>query len=149
MRCQYVGPFGDIGVTDSADQLVHRCYTCTASDKCNMVMFVGLPGVLGDRSLEIQSLIRLHIMHMLRHWSVGVLLYDKVDKTRLIFVRNGCVGPDYRLLHLWAFVFRDNSGYIIYSALCEELGKGQVLRTYKLSATRICHPCSVVRNEAF
>lgn len=77
---------GDLGLVlgvleDLTRKLVHGGDTGTTSDQANVVVLVGLPGVLDDRTLEVQALADVHAVQVLGHGSVGVDLDDKVDVT--------------------------------------------------------------------
>ena len=73
-------------------------------------MLVGLPRVLGDRTLHLERLTGSHAVHVLGHDTARVLLDDEVDVAGSVLVGNGSVRADGRLLHLRAFVFGDEGG---------------------------------------
>jgi hypothetical protein len=94
---------------DGAGELVHGGDAGTTSDQGDVVVLVGLPGVLGDGTLHVEPLSRLHVVKVLRHGTAGVLLDDKVDVADGILVTDGSVGTDDGLLHLGALVLCNES----------------------------------------
>lgn len=112
---------GDLGLVlgvleDLASQLVHGGDTSTTGDQADMLVLVGLPGVFGDRSFELQALVDVHAVQVLGHGAVGVDLDYEVEVAGLLcgngvnllrvytgtgartFIAHGCVGTDDRLL---------------------------------------------------
>lgn len=73
------------------------------------LLLVRRPLVLRDRALDIESLAGLHVVHVLRHGSVGVLLDDELDGALLVDVARRGVRPDDGLLHLGALVLGNDS----------------------------------------
>jgi hypothetical protein len=63
---------------DLAGELVHRGDTSTTGNQADVVVLVGLPGVLDKRSLERQALVDVHGVDVLRHGAVGVGLDDEL-----------------------------------------------------------------------
>jgi hypothetical protein len=57
-------------------------------------MLVGFPGILGKRSLEVQTLVDIHVVQMLRHRAVRVAFDNKLEVTGLIFIASGSVRAD-------------------------------------------------------
>jgi len=80
---------GDLGVVigileNLASQLVHRGDTSTTSNQSDVVVLVGLPGVLDDGALEGQGLIDGQRVDVLRHGSIGVDLDDEFKEAGLL-----------------------------------------------------------------
>ena len=67
-------------------------------------MLVRLPRILGNGPLEIQPLIRLHLMHVLAHGTVWIPLDHEIDIPLCILVADGRIRPYDRLVHLRALV---------------------------------------------
>lgn len=64
---------------DGADQLVHGRDTGTTGDQGNVGVLIGFPGVLGERSLEVEALANIHAVQVRRHGSIGVALDDELQ----------------------------------------------------------------------
>lgn len=94
---------------DGAGELVHGGDAGTTSDQGDVVVLVLLPGVLGDRTLHVESLSRLHVVKVLGHGTTGVLLDDEVEVANGVFITDGSVGTDDGLLHLGTLVLGDQS----------------------------------------
>ena len=77
---------------------------CPTSNQGDVVMLVRLPRILGDRSLEFQPLIGLHVMQMLAHGTVRIPLDHEIEIALCILVADGRIRPYDRLLHLRALV---------------------------------------------
>ena len=75
-----------------------------------MIMLVGLPRILRYRPLEIQSLIRLHIMQMLAHRPIRIPLDHQINVALRILIADRRVWPYDRFLHLRPLVFRNQRG---------------------------------------
>lgn len=67
---------------DLTGQLVHRGDTGTTGDQADVVVLVGLPGVLDDGTLERQALVDIHGVDVFRHRAVGVSLDDQLEVAR-------------------------------------------------------------------
>jgi len=96
---------------DAARSLPHGCDTRSTRNQGDVLELVRGPWVLGDGSLDVQSLAGLHVMHVAGHGTVGVLLNNKVDGALLIDVADGCVWSDDGFLHVGALVLGDDGGY--------------------------------------
>lgn len=95
---------------DGAGELVHGGDASTTSDQGNVVVLVGLPGVLGDGTLHVEPLAGMHVVKVLGHGTAGVLLDYEVDVANGVLVTDGSVGTNDGLLHLGALVLCDESG---------------------------------------
>jgi hypothetical protein len=82
----------------------------------NCPLFIFCPLVLWDRSLNIEPLARLHVVHVAGHGTLLVLLDDEVDGALLVDIADGCVGSDDGLLHVRALVLGDDSSCTSVSA---------------------------------
>lgn len=71
---------------DGAGELVHGGDTGTTGDQGDVVVLVGLPGVLGDGALHVESLTGLHVVHVLRHGTARVSLDDEVEVAGLVWI---------------------------------------------------------------
>lgn len=71
---------------DGTDQLVHGRDARATGDQGNVLVLVGLPGVLGDRALEIQTLAYVHAVKVFRHGTIGIALHDEIQVAGLIWV---------------------------------------------------------------
>lgn len=70
-------------VEDGAGELVHGGDSGTAGNKGDVVVLVLLPGVLGERSLDVESLTGDKVVDVCAHGTIGVLLNKQVEKTLL------------------------------------------------------------------
>lgn len=70
-------------VEDGAGELVHRGNSGTAGNKGDVVVLVLLPGVLGERSLDVESLTGDKVVDVCAHGTIGVLLNKQVEETLL------------------------------------------------------------------
>lgn len=80
---------GDLGLVvgvleDGADQLVHGGDTGTTSNESNVGVLVGFPGVLGERSLEVEALADVHAIQVRRHGAIGIALDNEVQVSRCV-----------------------------------------------------------------
>lgn len=87
---------GDLGlivgvVENSASELVHRSDASTTGNEGNVVVLVLLPGVLGQRTLDVETLAGNKVVEVCAHRTVGVLLNEQVDKTLLVCNRQSAV----------------------------------------------------------
>lgn len=87
---------GDLGlivgvVENSASELVHRSDASTAGNEGNVVVLVLLPGVLGQRTLDVETLAGNKVVKVCAHRTVGVLLNEQVDETLLVCNRQSAV----------------------------------------------------------
>lgn len=64
---------------DLTGELVHRGDASTTGDQADVVVLVGLPGVLDNRSLERQALVDIHGVQVLGHGAAGVSLDDELE----------------------------------------------------------------------
>lgn len=106
---------GDLGLVlgvleDGAGELVHGGDAGATSDEGDVVVLVGLPGVLGDGALHLERLAGGHVVHVLGHDATGVALDDEVEVAGLVLVGDGGVRANSRLLHLGALVLGDEGG---------------------------------------
>ena len=53
----------------------------STSDEANVIVLVRLPWVLRDGSLEIHTLLGVHVVEVRRHWAIGVFLDHEVNVT--------------------------------------------------------------------
>lgn len=95
---------------DGAGELVHGGDAGAAGDQGDVVVLVGLPGVLGDGALHLERLAGGHVVHVLGHDAAGVALDDEVEVAGLVLVGDGGVGADGGLLHLGTLVLGDEGG---------------------------------------
>lgn len=63
---------------DLTGKLVHRGDTSATGDQADVVVLVGLPGVLDNGALEGEALVDVHRVDVLRHGTAGVGLDDKL-----------------------------------------------------------------------
>lgn len=70
-------------VEDGAAELVHGGDTGSASNESDVVVLVLGPGVLGEGSLDVESLSRGHVVHVCAHGAVRVLLDQEVHEALL------------------------------------------------------------------
>ena len=89
---------------DGAGELVHGGDSGATSDQSDVVVLVGLPRVLGDRSLHLKRLAGCHAVHVLGHDASGVPLDNEVEVTGSVLVRDGGVWADRGLGHLRSLV---------------------------------------------
>lgn len=87
---------GDLGlivgvVENSASELVHRSDASTTGNEGNVVVLVLLPGVLGQRTLDVETLAGNKVVEVCAHRTVGVLLNEQVDETLLVCNRQSAV----------------------------------------------------------
>lgn len=64
---------------DMAGKLVHGGDTSATGDQADVVMLVGLPGVLDDRTLHRQSLVNVEGVDVLGHGAIGVGLDNELE----------------------------------------------------------------------
>ena len=89
---------------DGAGELVHGGDSGATSDQSDVVVLVGLPRVLGDRSLHLKRLARCHVVHVLGHDATRIPLDNEVEVAGCVLVRDGGVWADGGLGHLGALV---------------------------------------------
>lgn len=87
---------GDLGlivgvVENSASELVHGGDASTAGNEGNVVVLVLLPRVLGQRTLDVETLAGNKVVEVCAHRTVGVLLNEQVDETLLVCNRQSAV----------------------------------------------------------
>ncbi len=69
-------------------------------------MLVRLPFIFRNRPLEIQPLIRLHVMHMLAHRPIRIPLHQQIHIPPRILVARRRIRPNDRLLHARPLILR-------------------------------------------
>lgn len=75
-----------IGVLeDRTDKLVHRSNSSTARDQRDVLMLVGFPGVLGQRTLELEFIANVQVVNVGGHGALVVFLDHKVEMARFIW----------------------------------------------------------------
>jgi hypothetical protein len=64
-------------------------------------VFVGLPGVLGERSLEVEALANVHAIQVRRHGSIRVALDNEVQVSRGVWSQSAMVSAlSDRVMHI-------------------------------------------------
>ena len=69
---------------DGASELPHGRDAGASSNQRNVVVLVGLPGVLGNGTLEVEPLARVHVVKLRGHGTVGVVLDNKIEVSHLV-----------------------------------------------------------------
>lgn len=64
---------------DLAGQLVHGGDTGATGDQADVVVLVGLPGVLGEGALEGKALVDVHRVEVLGHGAIGIGLDHELE----------------------------------------------------------------------
>lgn len=87
---------GDLGlvvgvVEDSASELIHGGDASTTGNEGNVLVLVLLPGVLRQRTLDVEALAGNKVVEVCAHRTVGVLLNEQVDETLLACNRQSAV----------------------------------------------------------
>jgi len=80
---------GDLGLVlgvlaDVTGELVHGGDTSTTGDKSDVVVLVGLPGVLDNGALERKALVNIQRVNVLGHGAIGVGLDNKLEEAGLV-----------------------------------------------------------------
>lgn len=70
-------------VEDGTGELVHGGDSGTAGNEGDVIVLVLLPGVLGERSLDVESLTGNKVVDVCAHGTIGVLLNKQVEETLL------------------------------------------------------------------
>lgn len=96
-------------VEDRAHDLVHGRDSSAAGNHRDVVVLVGRPLVLRQRTLKRQRLVDVHVMEVSRHGAFLVLLHEEIKVPSLGLIRNGGVRPDGRLRIVGALVLREQA----------------------------------------
>lgn len=84
-----------IGVLeDGAEELVHGGDTGAAGNAGDVLVLVLLPLVLGEGTLDVETLARDHVVHVAGHGSLLVLLDHEVHESLGVLIRDGGVGTN-------------------------------------------------------